>query len=92
MILENSLFGAVKITKDINTSKYNYSGYGIGFDSGSSFSHPSGGDAKNVIIFGCDLATSVHANNRNNNILILEKDFILGVNGTTIYAEKMLLP
>ena len=56
MTLENCLFGPVKITKDVDTSKYNYSGHGIGFDSGSSFSHPASGNlnARNVIIFGCD--------------------------------------
>ena len=36
--VQNALFGAVKLTKDVNTSHYNYSGYGICFDSGSSFS------------------------------------------------------
>ena len=28
----NGLFGAVKIIKDVNTSTYKYSGYGICFD------------------------------------------------------------
>ena len=79
--LENCLFGTVKI----NTS----SGYGIAFDSKGSFSHPNGGYGKNVIIFGADLSSSVHANTRANNILVLGKEFIQGVNGTTIYAEKM---
>ena len=35
------------------------------------------------------MSASAHANNRANNILILGKDFIQGLNGTTIYAEKM---
>ena len=85
--LENCLFGTVKITKilKINT----YSGYGITFDSKGSFSHPSKGYGKNVIIFGTNLSSSVHANNRANNILVLGKEFIQGVNGTTIYAEKL---
>ena len=30
--LENYLFGAMKIIKNANISKYKYSGYGIGFD------------------------------------------------------------
>ena len=42
-----------------------------------------------AIIFGADLSSSVHANNKVNNILILGKDFIQGINATTIYAEKM---
>ena len=85
--LENCLFGAAKITKilKINT----YSGYGIAFDSKGSFSNPGGGYCKNVIIFGADLSSSVHANNRANNILVLGKEFIQGINSTTIYAEKM---
>ena len=40
-------------------------------------------------MFGADLSSSTHANNRANNILVLGKDFIQGINGTTIYAEKM---
>ena len=92
MTLGNCLFGAVKITKDVDTSMYDYTGYGIGFDSGSRFSHPKGEDAKNVIIFACDLSSSAHSNNRANSILVLGKNFIQGVNGTTIYAEKCILP
>ena len=32
-ILENCLFGAIKITKNSDIDKYKYSGYGLGFDS-----------------------------------------------------------
>ena len=35
--LKNCLFGAVTLTKNANIEKYKYSGYGIGFDRGSSF-------------------------------------------------------
>ena len=31
-MLVNCLFGAVSLTKIANIDKYNYSGYGIGFD------------------------------------------------------------
>ena len=31
----------------------------------------------------------MHANNKVNNILVFGKDFIQGINGTTIYAEKL---
>ena len=85
--LENCLFYAVKLTKNLKINTY--SGNGIAFDSKGSFSHPSGGYGKKVIIFGDDLSSSVHANNRANNILVLGKDFIQGINGLTIYAEKM---
>ena len=74
--LQNCLFGAVKLTK---IDKYKYSGYGIGFDSKGRFSH-SNGLGRNAIIFGVDMSR---------NILSLGGDFIQGVDGTTIYAEKM---
>ena len=48
--LQNCLFGAVKVTKNLDIDKYKYSGYGIGFDSKGSFTHPSEEDGRNVII------------------------------------------
>ena len=85
--LENCIFGAAKLTKNLKINSY--SGYGTAFDSKQSFSHPSGKYGKNVIIFAADLSSSVHANNRANNILVLGKDLIQGINGTKIYAAKM---
>ena len=35
------------------------------------------------------MSSSTYSNNRANNILVLGKDFIQGINSTTIYAEKM---
>ena len=35
------------------------------------------------------MSTSVHPNNKINNILVLGKDFTQGLNNTTIFAEKM---
>ena len=35
------------------------------------------------------MSSSVHANNRTNNILVLYKDFTQGLNNTTISAEKL---
>ena len=84
--LENCLFVAVKLTKNLRV--ITYSGYGIAFNSNRSFSHPSGGYGKNVIILGADLSSYDHAINRVNNILVLGKDFIQGINNPTIYAEK----
>ena len=51
--LENCLFGAVKFINNADVDKCKYSGYGIGFNSRESFSHPSGRDGRNVI-FGAD--------------------------------------
>ena len=46
----NSLFGAVSLTKNANINKYEYSGYGIGFDRRGSFSFLRGGFGQNIII------------------------------------------
>ena len=86
--MENCLFGAVSLAKNADIDKYKYSGYGIVFDRHGEFSFGNGFD-KNCIIFGADLSSSSHANNKKNNILVLGKDFVQGINGTTIYAEKL---
>ena len=44
--LKSCLFGAVALTKNADIEKYEYSGYGIGFERRGSFSFPSGGLAK----------------------------------------------
>ena len=54
--LQNALFGAISLTKNANIDKYNYSGYGIGFDRRSSFSFSVGGFGQNVITFGVDMS------------------------------------
>ena len=86
---QNCLFGAVKITKDTNTSHNQYFGYRICFDEGSNFSFGNIVNSKYIIIFGADMSFSSHATNKANNIYVLGKDFIQGINGTTIYAEKI---
>ena len=69
--LENCLFGAVTLTKNTDIDKYKYSGYGIEFDKKGSFSFPWGGYGKNVIIFGADMNSYIHADNKGKDILIL---------------------
>ena len=93
--IQNALFGAMQITENADTSKYNCKGYGICFDEGGQFGHTvtEGGrahttNARNVLIFGADISFSVHATNRGNNIYVMDKELIQGINGTTIYAEK----
>ena len=77
----------------IDTDKYIYSGYGLGFDSTGQFSHPQrSGMARNIIIFGVDLSNLVHATNKTQNFLILSHGLTQKVNNTTIYAEKMYSP
>ena len=69
--LENCLFGGVTITKNTDADKYKYSGYGIGFGGRGVFTHPTGGFGNNAIIFGVDMSSSVHIDNKGKDILIL---------------------
>ena len=69
--IQNALFGAIEITKNANTSKNKYKGYGICFGESEEFTHiPKEGNfnhttpARNVIIFGADISFSKHANNK----------------------------
>ena len=73
---ENCLFGAVSFTKHVNIDQYIYSGYSIEFDRKGEFSFGSNGFGRNVIILGADMSSSVNANNRAKNILVLGKYFI----------------
>ena len=49
---------------DANPDKYKYSGYDIGFDCRSEFSFTDGGIGKNAIIFGADMSSFVHIDNK----------------------------
>ena len=71
--LKNCLFGAITLTKNADIEKYGYSGYGIGFDRRSSFSFPGGGFGQNILIFGVDMSSSAHIDNKKKDILVLGK-------------------
>ena len=71
-MLENCLFGSVKLTKNPDIDKYKYSVYGIGFDRRDEFSFGDG-FGQNVIIFGADMSSSVHANNKTKTFYFLVK-------------------
>ena len=86
--LKNCLFGAVTLTKNADIDKYGYSGYGIGFDRRGSFSFPGGGFGQNVIIFGVDMSSSAHIDNKTKDILILGKGPTQELEHT-LTAEKM---
>ena len=94
--IQNALFGAMQITKNADTSKYHYKGYGICFDESEQFTHVrkkrNFNDttlAKSVIIFEADISFRKHANNKTNNIYVMGKDYVQKINDTAIYAEKM---
>ena len=77
------------MTKNADIDKCKYSGYGIGFDRQGEFSFGTRGFGRNCIIFEADLSNSSHANNNKSNVLVFGKDFVQGMNDTTIYAEKL---
>ena len=79
---------AVSLTKHVDVDQYKYSGYGFGYDRKGQFSFGNG-FGRNQIIFVEDMSSSVNANNKTKTILILGKDFIQGLDNTTIYAEKL---
>ena len=80
--IKNCLFGAVTLTKNADIEKYKYSGYGIGFDRRSIFSFTGGGFGQNVLIFGADMSTSTHIDNKKKNILVLGRGPTQGLEST----------
>ena len=86
--LENGLFTAVKLIKNADIDKYKCSGYGIGSDARGCFSFPNDSFSQNVIIFGADMSSSVHVDNKKKNILILGEDHTQRLDDTTVTAEK----
>ena len=93
--IQNALFGALQITKNADTNKYDYKGYGIYFDEGGMFSHKITEDGRvhatmgrNAIILGVDMSSSIHATNRANHIYVMGEGFVQGIHDTTLYAEK----
>ena len=62
--LKNCLFGAVTLTKTADIDKYGYSSYGIGFERRLSFSFPGGSSGQNVLIFGAEMSSSAHIDNK----------------------------
>ena len=86
--IKNCLFGAVTLTKNADIEKYKYSGYGIGFDRRSIFSFLSGGFGQNVLLFGADMSSSIHVDNKKKDILVLRRGPTQGFE-STLTAEKM---
>ena len=86
--LKSCLFGAVTLTKNTDIEKQGYSGFVIGFDRRSSFSFSGVGFGQNVLIFGVDMRSSSHIDNKKKDILVLGKGPTQGLEHT-LTAEKM---
>ena len=72
--------GGVKWIKNADPDKYLYSGHGIGFDPRGYHPLPDGSVGKNGIIFGADMSSSVHIDNKRKDTLILGKGSTQGLN------------
>ena len=88
--LKNCLFGAVTLTKNTDIENRKYSGYGIGFDSIGSFPFPGGRFGQNVIIFGADMSSSIHIDNKQKDMLVLGRGPTQALE-STVTAEKCIL-
>ena len=64
--LKDCLYGGVKLAKNAYLDKCVYNDYGIGFDSRSEFSLTDASAGKNVTIFGINMSSSVHIDNKKN--------------------------
>ena len=68
--LGNCLFESLELIKNIDPDKYKYSDYGVELDPRSECLFTNGSMGRNVIIFGPDMSSSVHIDNKNKDILI----------------------
>ena len=76
------------MSKNVDIHRYKYSGYG--FDKKGKFS--VGNEfGTNCIIFGSDMSSSVHVDNKNKYILILGEGTAQMLDGTTVTPEKNVL-
>ena len=63
-MLGNYLFGADKFTIIDDLDRYKYSGYDTGFDLSGSLLFDGNWSDKNVIMYGADMSSSVHIDNK----------------------------
>ena len=78
-------------TKIAAPDKCKYSGYGMRFDSRSEFLLSDDSMRKNVIIFGADMNSSVHIDNKGKDILILGEGPTQGLDDTLLTVEAKYL-
>ena len=83
----NCLFGAFSITKNADIDKNRYPGYGIGFDKTNIYSVDNR-FGRNVIIFGVDMSSSVHIDNKKKDILNSRKRSNAGFRRAFINCRK----
>ena len=85
------MFEGVKLSKNADSDKYSCSGYGVGFDTCGEYSLPDASVCKNDIIFGVDMSSSAHIDNKGKDILILGKRPTQGLNHTLTAETQYLI-
>ena len=87
--LRNAQFGAVTLTKNAHIDKHRYFEYGIGFDGHRSYSHPSSGNGRNLIIIGVGMSLSIKTDNKKKDILIFGLGPTPGLGEHSLSVEKI---
>ena len=85
--LNNCLLRCWKLTKNADSDKYKYTVYDIGFASRSENLLIDGSYGKNFIIFGADMNSFLHVDNKGKDILILGEEPTQWLDDTTLTAE-----
>ena len=88
-MLRNSLFEAVKLTKNADFDKYKYVWYSIGFGAFKSFSlSDSSRFGENIVTCGANMNSSVHYDNRKRVIFIPGRGPTQRLSSITLTAKK----
>ena len=82
--LSDCLFGAVKLTNNTDPYKCGHSSYSIGFDALLQFSLSVSEFGNIVVICGVENSLSVHADNREKEILVLGEEPMDGLDDTSL--------
>ena len=80
------------LTKNADPDKCKYSGYDIGFDTWSELLFIDGSIGKNAIIFGYDMSSSVHSDNKNKYILVTIEGPTQVLNDSKLTEEGISYP
>ena len=85
--LDDSLFGAVKLTKNVDLNKYEYSGYSVGYDGRSQFYCQMANVVKSCYIWSLIIPFAMLIIKKKKVILVLGEILTDGLDDTTTTAE-----
>ena len=85
--LENCLFGEISLTENNDIDRHEYSGHGIRFNRKREVLRGIG-FVRNIIIFGVEMGSSVHADNKKKHILTLGEGPPQGLDRATLITKN----